>query len=143
MTIVLLPLDTSPMPEAANTGNDAGGAIRARLASILPPGWRIQFGRWTAGEHDGAERYAVVRPMGGAPAELVRRPMYSLTLLGARSEQTASVASVANTVVESLRVATAATHGIGVVALQASEPVYSETTDGRPMFEMAVSAITN
>ena len=110
-------------------------SLRAFLAPLLP-GWTVQFGRWndTGVKTD---RFAVIRPAGGPPAELVRRPQFTLALIGTTGEPVSAVSDAAETVIEAMR----ADAG-GLVFLQPAEPVYMPTSDGRPVFEIAVSAIT-
>lgn len=112
----------------------ASDAIRDFIAPLLP-GWRVQFGRWVDG--GGASRYAVLKPSGGLPAELVRRPEFTLTLIG-RADDTAQVPhDAANAVIEAMRASSGA-----IVFMQAGEPAHFPTDDGRPVSEIAVSAIT-
>lgn len=112
----------------------ASDALRAFIFPLIP-GWRIQLGRWI----DGAttDRFAVIRPAGGAPAELVRRPQFSLMLIGALDDPAQTAQTAADAIVEAMR----ADSGT-LVFLQPGEPVFWATDDGRPVFEIAVSAIT-
>ena len=50
-----------------------------------------------------------------------------------------AVHAAADTLVQALQLRTGVT---GATLLQASEPVFLPTNDGRPVFEIAVSAIT-
>lgn len=113
----------------------AADALRLFVAPLLP-GWRIQFGRWMDGNK--ADRYAVIRPVGGLPAELVRRPQFTLSLIGAHGDDTTVAAEAADAIVEAMRVSSGT-----VVYLEPAEPVYVATDDGRPVFEIAISAITS
>lgn len=113
----------------------ASDALRNFLIPLLP-GWRIQFGRWVDGST--SDRYAVIRPSGGLPAELVRKPQFSLMLIGALNDDAQLPSGFADSIVEAMR----ATSG-ELVFLQPAEPVFWATDDGRPVFEIAVSAITN
>jgi hypothetical protein len=113
----------------------ASDAIRDFIAPLLP-GWRIQFGRWVDG--GGAARYAVLKPVGGLPAELVRRPEFTLTLIGKADDAAQVPHQAAETVIEAMR-----TSSGGLVFLQAAEPAHFPTDDGRPISEIAISAITN
>lgn len=112
----------------------AADAINAFVAPLLP-GWRLQFGRWVDG--GGASRYAVLRPAGGLPAELVRRPEFTLTLIGQAGDTTQAPHAAADSVIEAMRASSGA-----LVFLQAAEPAHSATDDGRPISEIAISAIT-
>lgn len=113
----------------------AADALRLFVDPLLP-GWRIQFGRWNDGSK--ADRYAVIRPAGGLPAELVRRPQFTLSLIGAESDEISVAANAADAVVEAMRVGSGT-----LVYLEPAEPVYVATNDGRPVFEIAISAITS
>lgn len=113
----------------------AAEAIRDLVAPLLP-NWRVQFGRWVdAGKTD---RYAVIRPAGGAAAELVRRPQFTMAFIGAAGEPSTVPAAAAEAVVTAMR-----TDSGGLVFMQSGEPVFMATEDGRPVFEVAVSTITN
>ncbi|MCT9812420.1 hypothetical protein N0K08_17390 [Acidovorax sp. Be4] len=113
----------------------ASDALRNFIAPLLP-GWRIQFGRWVDGAN--TDRYAVIRPAGGMPAELVRRPQFSLMLIGALDDAAQIPETSANALVEAMRASSG-----NLVFLQPAEPVFWATADGRPVFEIAISAITN
>lgn len=113
----------------------ATDAIRALIAPALA-GWRMQLGRWD----DGAptDRFAVLRPAGGARASIVRRPQFTLMLIGAKAEGAQAVQAKAEQVYQLLN----APHGSLVLA-EAGEPVFFSTDEGRPVFELAISTITN
>lgn len=113
----------------------AADAIRTFVAALLP-GWRIQFGTW----QDGAKtaRYAVIKPTGGLPAELVRRPTFSLYFIGAENEAASVAYEAANTVIEAMRQSSGE-----LVFMEPSEPAFNPTSNGRPVYEVAVTTITN
>jgi hypothetical protein len=113
----------------------AADALRLFIAP-LRPGWRLQFGRWQDGSK--ADRYAVIRPVGGLPAELVRRPQFTLSLIGADGDVAAVPGDAADVVIEAMRLGSG-----GLVFLQPAEPVFVPTADGRAVFEIAISAITS
>lgn len=113
----------------------AADALRNFIDPLLS-GWRVQFGRWMDGNT--ADRYAVVRPSGGLPAALVRRPEFTLALIGAAGDAASVPQAAADSIIEAMRLDSG-----GVVQFQAGEPVFMNTDDGRPVFEIAVSAITN
>jgi hypothetical protein len=108
-------------------------ALRNFLAPLLAD-WRIQFGRWT----DGAttDRYAVIRPAGGLPAALVRRPEFTLTLIAAAGEAASVATDASEAVIAAVEADTANT-----LSMQAGEPTFSNTTDGRAVCELAISVI--
>lgn len=112
----------------------AADSLRNFIAPLLP-GWRIQFGRWVDGAK--TDRYAVLRPAGGLPAELVRRPSFTLMLVGAQDQAIGEVSTAADAVIEAMR-----TSSGELVFMQPGEPVYQATDDGRPVFEVAITTIT-
>lgn len=114
----------------------ASDAIRNLITPLLGPGWRVQFGRWVELGGDGADRFAVVRPVGGGPAELVRRPQFTIALIGIRDEGTKPCEDAADAIIEQMR-----TDSGSIVFMQPGEPVFMPTSDGRPVIEIAVSTI--
>lgn len=113
----------------------AAAAIRDLITPLLGSGWSVQFGAWD--DVDRTESVAVVRPVGGGLAELVRRPQFTLLLVGAESISATAIEAKANQIIEAMRASSA-----GLVSLQPGEPVFIPTSDRRPVFEIAVSAIT-
>jgi hypothetical protein len=117
----------------------AADSIRDFITPLLP-NWRIQFGRWVGDST--STRYAVLRPVGGLPAELVRRPSFTLALIGAQSSNPAGeqlqVQATADMLIEAMRVSAG-----DLVYLEPGEPVFMATDDGRPIFEIAITAIIN
>ena len=112
----------------------AADAIHTLIRPLFP-GWRIQLGRWTDGAD--TDRFIVIRPVGGMPASLVRRPQFSVSVIGAKGEGRNPAQQVADQIVELLR-----NESGELVHMQSGEPVYFTTTDGRDIFELAVSTIT-
>ncbi len=110
-------------------------AVRAFIAPLLP-GWRVQLGRWMDGNR--LDRYAVIRPAGGLPISLVREPQFTLYLVGAENDDTTLVAEAAESILEAMRSSSGS-----LVFMQPAEPVFVATDDGRPGFEIAMSAIVN
>lgn len=113
----------------------AADNLRTLVGSVLP-GWHVQFGRWN--DEDRTNRYAVIRPAGGIPAQLVREPQFTITLIASVNDAADAAHVAADAVVEAMRSSSA-----GLVYLEAGEPVSDHTSDGRPKSEVAVSAITN
>jgi hypothetical protein len=106
-------------------------AARPELA-----GWRIQFGRWVDGSP--SDRYAVLRPVGGAAAGLLREPKFTLLLVGAQGDTETAAYAAGSALVEASR-----SYSGALVQLQAGEPTPFPTSDGRPAAEIAISTITN
>lgn len=118
--------------------SSAVDALRNFIAPLLP-GWRQQFGRWVDDSTSRAtSRYAVLRPVGGIPASLVRRPQFTLLLIGSAEDPQTGPHDAAEAIVEAMR-----TSSGGLVSMRAGEPVFSSTSDGRPTAEIAISTITN
>lgn len=113
----------------------AADAIRDFITPLLP-GWRIQFGRWMDGMK--TDRYAVIKPVGGLPSSLVREPHFSLLLIGGLNDDASVPSDASEVVITAMNASSGA-----LVYLQPAEPVFWSTDDGRPVFETAISAITN
>lgn len=107
--------------------------LRMFLEPLLP-GWRIQAGAW----RDGDGRFCVIRPVAGAGAGLLRRPQFSVLLIGRRGDTFTAVNEAANLIVEAMRASSGE-----LVYLEAGEPAFNPTENGRQAFEIAVLAITN
>lgn len=102
----------------------------------LAPGWDIHLYRWVD-QPQPDKKYIVIRAVGGALAEVVRRPQYTLSIIGPKGGVFAAPQNIANDIIEAARV-----YEGGAVDIQCGEPVYMPTNDGRHVFELAVSAIT-
>jgi hypothetical protein len=113
----------------------ASDALRDFMAPLLP-GWQLQFGRWEDLGRD--KRYAVIRPAGGLPVEVIREPQFTTMFIGADGEGSGPASDAVDSVVEAMRASSGS-----LVFLQPAEPVYVASDDGRAIFELAVSAITN
>lgn len=114
----------------------ASDAIRNLITPILTPGWRVQFGRWVEQGGDSTDRFCVIRPVGGGPAELVRRPQFTLSLIGVKDEGATACEAAADQIIELMRDSSGS-----IVFMQPGEPVFMPTSDGRPVIEIAVSTI--
>lgn len=112
----------------------AADSIRTFIAPLLP-GWRIQFGAWRDGNT--SHRYAVIKPAGGLPVSLLREPQFTLNLIGSIDESSEAITAAAETIIEAMRVSSG-----DLVFMQPGEPVFMATNDGRPVLELAISAIT-
>lgn len=93
----------------------------------------MQAGAW----RDGTGRFCVVRPVSGAAAGLLRRPQFTVWLIGQKDDTFTAINTVANQIVEAMRAESG-----GLVYLEAGEPAFNATADGRQAFEIAVSAIS-
>lgn len=110
-------------------------SVRDFVAPLLP-GWVIQFGRWTDGPR--TSRFCVIKPAGGGGAELIRQPRFSLILIGADGDTIAATYAKADAIIEAMR-----TSAGDLVYMEPAEPVFMPADDGRAIFEIAISAITN
>jgi hypothetical protein len=105
------------------------------LESLLPD-WAVQYGEWQD-SNDARKRYAVLKPAGGVGGDLMRRPQFTLSLIGLEGGDMEASTAAADKVVQSMRDSAG-----GLVFLQPGEPVFMTTDNRRPVFEIAVSAIT-
>lgn len=114
-------------------------AATAILDFVRPllPGWRLQFGRWNDQLGAKTDRFGVLRPAGGVGPELVRRPQYTLSLIGVDGGDAVATSDAADALITAMRSSSG-----DLVFLQPAEPVFMPTADGRPVFEIAISAIT-
>ena len=112
----------------------ASDAIRDLIEPLLTD-WVIQYGCWV--DMGSTVRHAVIKPAGGTKAELVRRPEHTLILVGALNEAVTVAKAAAESIVEAMRTASGS-----LVFMQPGEPAFMATNDGRPIFEIAISAIT-
>lgn len=110
--------------------------LRNFLAPLLA-GWELQLGEWR--ELEGTpRRYAVIKPAGGLADSVLRRPLFTLSLIGLDG------GDLNETKAAAYRVTQAARESSGdLVYVQASEPTYMPTANRRPVFDLAVSAITS
>lgn len=113
----------------------ASESLKELLLPVLAD-WRFQFGRWTdAGKNF---RYAVLRPAGGPPAGLVRKPAFTLVLIGTATDALTLTEAKAQEVIGRLL-----DESGSLVFAETGEPVYWSTDDGRPVAELAISTIIN
>lgn len=113
----------------------ASESLRQLLHPVLV-GWRFQFGRWI--DSGKSDRYAVLKPMGGPLAGLVRQPAFSLVLIGAGSDPVTAPESKAQDVIGKLL-----DESGSLVFAQPGEPIYWATDDGRPVAEITINTIIN
>jgi hypothetical protein len=113
----------------------AAEAIRDLIAPLLP-GFEFAFGR-LAGMPDPLKRYAVLRPAGGGGGDLVRRPQFTLDLIGLPGGDALETGATVEKVLLALRNSAG-----GLVFLAPGEPSFTTSAEGRPIFTVAVAAIT-
>lgn len=119
----------------------AANAIRNRLAPLLPFDYEWQFGVWQDTSGAKRKRFAVVKPVGGnGTSSLVRRPLFTLSLIGRDGGDREAVAEHAENCVKALQ--HAGRDAAGVV-LFASEPIFTPTADNRPVFDIAIEALSH
>lgn len=109
------------------------------LRQLLLPmftGWRFQYGRWTDGVK--TDRYAVLRPMGGSMAGLVRQPSFSLMLICPSIDGVTAPEIKAQEVINKLM-----TDSGSLAFVQPGEPIFWATDDGRPVAELTINTIIN
>lgn len=111
-------------------------ALAAFLAPLLP-GWRLQFGRWNDMLGAKTDRFCVIRPAGGPASDLVRRPQFTASLIGVDGGDIVATSAAADALITAMRASSG-----DLVFLDPAEPVFVPTSDGRPVFEIAISAIT-
>lgn len=109
--------------------------LRQLLLPVLAD-WRFQFGRWT--DAGNTLRYAVLRPVGGLPAGLVRQPAFTLVLIGTLKDPLTAAEAKAQEVIARLL-----DESGSLVFAETGEPVYWSTDDGRPVAELAINTIIN
>jgi hypothetical protein len=116
---------------------DVSQALQDFFGPVLGAGdWEFQVGRWYDAGND--KRYAVMRAAGGVGAELVRRPQFTLLLIGLARGDNDETSAAAGRCIEASRDSAG-----DLVFVECGEPVFLATQDGRPMFEIAVSVISN
>lgn len=106
------------------------------LQQQLGDGWLVQLDVWV--DEGPGKRYAVLKPTGGPKAELVRRPLFTLSLIGTSADDLESTRAAAHQLVELFR-----TDSAGLVFVEAGEPAFVPSSDNRPIYDIALAAITN
>ncbi len=110
--------------------------LRDFLSPLLG-GWELQLGEWR--ELEGApRRYAVIKPAGGQADSLLRRPLFTVSLIGLDGGDLNVTKEAAYGITQAARETSGA-----LVYIQASEPTFMPTANRRPVFDLAVSAITS
>lgn len=113
----------------------AAESIRALLAPLLP-GVEFAFGK-VHGAPDPKRRYAVLRPAGGTSGDLVRRPLFTLDVLGLPGGDPLQTGEVVETAVQAMRASAG-----GLVFIAPGEPSFTTSAEGRPVYTVAIAAIT-
>lgn len=111
-------------------------SLREFIQSKLPvnPAYRLQYGAWKSGV--AADKFVVIRPIGGAPISLIRDPIYSIVFIGAVDQSATELKVVA----DSIRLAVLTDYKRGdIVNMTASEPAFFQTDDGRPVYELTLN----
>ena len=103
----------------------------------LLPGYRIQFGVWKSGAN-ALDKYAVIRPIGGVSAELVRRPVINLTLIGAINQASNEVYDLLNDVIDKSKVDFCLD---GIPFIEVGEVTILQTEDARPIASCDITFI--
>lgn len=116
------------------TLNTGAEALKEIGAAALDASWTWQFAVWRD-DKGAAGRYAVIKPTGSVRAALVRKPVFTVALVGGSKDAAGIASSAAQTLAAALRQATHPDFA-GVVV---SEPVFSGLSgEGRVIFEIVV-----
>lgn len=103
----------------------------------LLPSYRIQFGAWKAGSN-ALDKYAVIRPLGGVSAELVRRPVINLTLIGAINQASNEVYDLLNDVIDKSKIDFCTD---SLPFIEVGEVTILQTEDARPIASCDITFI--
>lgn len=103
----------------------------------LLPGYRIQFGVWKEGDNP-LDKYAVIRPLGGVSAELVRRPVINLSLIGAINQTSNEVYDLLNDLIEKSKIDFFTD---GVPFIEVGELTIMQTKEARPIASCDITFI--
>jgi hypothetical protein len=113
-------------------------ALRTAVAGVLPgPGWVVSLGRIN-GAADKGKRYAVIRPAGGSSGDLIRRPLFTVDLMGLESGDAVATLNAAEDLVRRLRAPVD-----DLVFTAPGEPSFTTSTEGRPIASLAVAALAD
>ena len=120
----------------------ASEAIRDFIEPILGAGWEVQFGAWDDKSRDTS--VAVVRPVGGGRVELVRRPQFTLTLIGAEGQSAPAIQDKANQIIEAMRVNSGDLVSIAEVVrdLHRTDDQREQSYSERQLYEAALERLT-
>ena len=109
--------------------------IRDLIAPLLS-GFAFHYGR-LEGAPDPTKRYAVLRPAGGSNGDLVRRPLFTLDVLGLPNGDQLETAAIVEAALLRMRASAG-----GLVYLAPGEPSFTTSAEKRPVFTVAIAAIT-
>lgn len=113
-------------------------ALRAAVAGVLtPPGWIVSLGRIN-GAPLKATRYAVIRPAGGSSGDLIRRPLFTIDLMGADGGDAVATMDAAEALIVALRKPVD-----DLVFTAPGEPSFTTSVEGRPIVSIAVAALAD
>lgn len=115
---------------------NAAESIRALVAPLLP-GFDFAFGG-LQGVPDPKRRYAVLKPAGGSNGDLVRRPLFTLDILGAHGGDALETGAVVETAVQAMRASAGE-----LIYIAPGEASFTKSAEGRPVFTVAIAAITD
>lgn len=122
-----------------STGDQSAEAARSVLGDVLDDSWDVQYGRWVPSSEP-AQRYAVVRPVGGPNRTLVRNPILTVIFIGAVEDTPGAVRLAAEAFIKKVIGLPNQPQAIpGVASMETSEPTFSQTVEGRVSFEIVVN----
>lgn len=117
-----------------STLNAGAEAIKEIGEAALGAPWVWQFAAWRD-DKGPAGRYAVIKPSGSVRAVLVRKPVYTVALIGGEKDAPGIASEASQTLAKAMRNATHTAFAGAVV----SEPVFSGLSgEGRVIFEVVV-----
>lgn len=101
-------------------------------------GYEVQLFQWMDGLP--TDKFIVVQPSGGLPAEVIRDATCTVTVIGAHQGDRLAAANKAEAIFSGLRAATVSS---GAFFFQPDEPVFFRTEEERPVFQMNVRVLAD
>lgn len=122
------------------TADIPGEATKALLEKALGTAdWLVQYGRWVP-NGEPAQRYAVVRPVGGGSRTFVRNPILTVLFIGGEVDAPGVVRRAVEAFIELVIGVPNQPQKIpGLASMETSEPTFSQTADGRVTFETVIT----